>query len=493
MAIAAHGSLSFREISRDTLKFGKSVPLLPAAIAVPAKPQEKRVNYRRNVIMANSRKTALKILLKIEQEGAYSNIALNNGIKQDGLKGIEASFCSALVYGVLERKILLDFIIRQYTNIRLKKIETEVLEILRMAVLQLLFMDKIPESAAVNESVKLAKSMKLNKASGFINGVLRSMLREECRYKLPDKDKEKIRYYSVVYSVPEELVKLWISSYGEENAVCIMESTMGRAKLTVRVNTLKTDKAELKASLEKSGVLCSESNISENALLLADTGSVEAKEEYRKGLFHVQDIASQICCEVLAPESGMMVYDFCSAPGGKAFTMAQLMNGEGSIKAFDIYEHKVRLINNGAYRLGIKNISAEVRNALEKDDMPLADRVLCDVPCSGLGIIRRKPEIKYKENPGFKELPQLQYEILCNCSRYVRKGGRLVYSTCTLNPGENEMNVKRFLSEHLEFQPLNITLNSGIIKKIDNMGNAVTLLPGENNDGFFISLFERTC
>lgn len=441
--------------------------------------------------MANSRKTALKILLKIEQEGAYSNIALNNGIKQDNLKGVEASFCSALVYGVLERRIQLDFIIRQYTNIRLKKIETEVLEILRMAVLQLLFMDKIPESAAVNESVRLAKGMRLNNASGFINGVLRSMLRAECRYKLPDKDKEKIRYYSVVYSVPEELVILWISSYGEENAVCIMENTMGRAKLTVRVNTLKTDKVTLKALLEKSGVSCSESNIVKNALFLAGTGSVEAKEEYRQGLFHVQDTASQICCEVLAPESGMNVYDFCSAPGGKAFTIAQLMNNEGSIRAFDMYEHKVKLINKGAYRLGIKNISTEVRNALENDDMPLADRVLCDVPCSGLGIIRRKPEIKYKENFGLKELPKLQYDILCNCSRYVKKGGRLVYSTCTLNPEENEMNVKKFLSEHLEFQPLNITLNSGIIRKIDNMGNAVTLLPDDNHDGFFISLFER--
>ena len=442
--------------------------------------------------MANSRKTALKILLKIEREGAYSNIALNNGIKQNGLKGAEASFCSALVYGVLERKILLDFIIRQYTNIRLKKIEAEVLEILRMAVLQILFMDKIPESAAVNESVKLAKDMRLNKASGFINGVLRSMLRAECRYKLPDRNKEKIRYYSIVYSVPEELVNLWISSYGEENAVSIMENTMGRAKLTVRVNTLKTDKATLKASLEKSGISCTESDISENALFLSDTGSIEAKEEYRQGLFHAQDISSQICCEVLAPESGMTVYDFCSAPGGKAFTMAQLMNGKGSIKAFDMYEHKVKLIHNGAYRLGIKNISAEVRNALEKNDMPLADRILCDVPCSGLGIIRRKPEIKYKENLGFKELPQLQYDILCNCSKYVRKGGRLVYSTCTLNPEENELNVKRFLSEYSEFKPLNITLNSGIIKKIDSMENAVTLLPCESNDGFFISLFERT-
>lgn len=441
--------------------------------------------------MANPRKTALKILLKIEQEGAYSNIALNNQIKEDKLTGVDASFCSALVYGVLERKILLDYIIRQYVNIRLKKIENPVLNILRLGIFQIVFMDKVPESAAVNESVKLAKSMRLNKASGFVNGVLRNFVRSECKYKLPDKNSDKISYYSVFYSMPTEIVKLWISSYGEENAVKIMGNLAGRPPVTVRVNTLKTTTDKLKKSLEKNGIKA-ENTLLENSLSLKGTGTIENTEEYRNGLFHVQDLASQICCNVLDPKPEMTVYDFCSAPGGKAFTMAELMENKGIISAFDMYEHKVKLIKNGAYRLGIKNIKAEIRNALSNEPLPKADRVLCDVPCSGLGIIRRKPEIKYKEDLGLKTLPDLQYDILCNCAKYVKTGGYLVYSTCTLNPSENEKNVKKFLSEHSNFKPLKITLKDDIINKISSMDNAVTLFPEQNGtDGFFISLFEK--
>lgn len=441
--------------------------------------------------MANPRKTALKILLKIEQDNAYSNIVLNSCIKEDSLEGKDSAFCSALVYGVLERKILLDYIIRQFTNVRLKKIEVPVLIILRMAILQIAFMDKIPESAAVNESVKLAKGMRLNKASGFINGVLRSFVRAECKYKLPDPKADKLMYYSVVYSVPKNIVSLWINSYGEECAVRIMKNLAGRPPITVRVNTLKITTEELKNQFEDIGIKAKCAGL-DNALFLTGTGAIENTPMYRKGLFHVQDTASQLCCNLLEPRSGMSVYDFCSAPGGKAFTIAQLMEGKGVVTACDMYEHKVKLIENGAYRLGTKNINAVLRNALSSDELPLADRVLCDVPCSGLGIIRRKPEIKYKDDLGLDSLPDIQYDILCNCAKYVKKGGRLIYSTCTLNPAENEKNVKKFLSEHLEFQPLKITLKDDIINKISIMDNAVTLLPDQNgSDGFFISLFER--
>lgn len=440
--------------------------------------------------MKNPRKIALKILLKIEQEGAYSNIELNNSLKEAELTGKDAGFCSALVYGVLERKILLDYIIRQYTTIRLKKIEVPVLNILRLGFLQLLFMDKVPESAAVNESVKLAKSMKLQKASGFINAVMRNFVRAGCKYKLPDKSNS-VAYYSVLYSTPESIVKLWLKSYGEENTVKILENQSGRPPIAIRVNTLKTTAEELKKSFEDSGITAEYTGV-DNALFVSATGAIENTVQYRQGLFHVQDIASQLCCSALAPKPDMLVYDFCSAPGGKAFTMAQLMENKGELKAFDMYEHKVKLINNGAYRLGIKNINAQLRNALSNDSLPQADRVLCDVPCSGLGIIRRKPEIKYKEDLGLDTLPQLQYDILCNCSRYVKSGGMLVYSTCTLNPAENEENVKKFLTEHSEFQPLKIALKDDIINVISATENTVTLAPQKNgSDGFFISLFVR--
>lgn len=440
--------------------------------------------------MANPRKSALKILIKIEKDGAYSNIALNNQLKEDNTTGVDASFCSALVYGVLERKILLDYIIRQYTSLRLKKIETPVLNILRMGILQIAFMDKVPESAAVNESVKLAKGMRLNKASGFINGVLRSFVRAGCAYKLPDKNSDRAMYYSVYYSMPKNIVNLWLNAYGEENTLSILENLTGRPPVSVRVNTLKTTASKLKESFERSGIGVQRVQEMDNALLLSHTGAIENTSQYRQGLFHVQDTASQLCCELLAPKENMLVYDFCSAPGGKAFTMAELMNNKGTIRAFDMYEHKVELINNGAYRLGIENIKAAVANALEDKKLPPADRILCDVPCSGLGIIRRKPEIRYKQDLGIDTLPQLQYDILCSCAKHLKSGGILAYSTCTLNPDENENNVKRFLREHSQFQPLKISIKDDIMNKIGSMDNAVTLLPQKNgSDGFFISLF----
>ncbi|MBQ7521877.1 MAG: 16S rRNA (cytosine(967)-C(5))-methyltransferase RsmB [Clostridia bacterium] len=441
--------------------------------------------------MTNARKTALNILLKIENDGAYSNLILNHEIKKDNLTSLDTALCSALVYGVLERKILLDYIIRQYTTIRLKKIEKTVLTILRMGIFQILFMDKIPDSAVVNESVKLAKNLRLNKSSGFINAVLRNFIRKDYQYALPDRSQNTWLYYSVVYSLPENMVKLWVNAYGEKIAVDIMENLMGRVPVYIKVNTLKTNTQTLQQSFSEHGIQA-DLIYGDNTLVLQHTGSVENMTEYQQGLFHIQDISSQICCELLQVKENMTVYDFCSAPGGKTFTIAEIMNNSGKVYAFDKYDHKVKLIQNGADRLGITNIHTKVRNALSDDDLPLADRVLCDVPCSGLGIIRRKPEIRYKNNLGLDTLPELQYAILCNCSKYVKNNGILIYSTCTLNPAENENNVKKFLQEHLDFQPLNITLNSDIIRKIDTMENAVTLLPTKNgSDGFFISTFIR--
>lgn len=439
--------------------------------------------------MANPRKTAFKVLKKVEEDSAYSNLTINNEIKVSQLDKRDAAFTSAIVYGVLERKLTLDYIIRQYTKLRLKKIESSVLIILRMGIYQIIFMDKIPESAAVNESVKLAKQLKLYKSSGFINGVLRSVVRNNGKYSLPDKSIDKILYYSVYYSCPQDLIKLWINSYGEEKAVNILENLSHKVPVTVRVNTLKTTSSFLKNSFEQLDINVRETN-EENALILNNTGAIDTLPMYEDGLFHVQDLASQLCCKLLNPKEGQSVYDFCSAPGGKAFTIAQLMNNKGKIKAFDLYDHKIKLIQNGAKRLGINIIDGTVRDALCDSPLEKADRVLCDVPCSGLGIIRRKPEIRYKEDAVNNELPKLQYKILCNCSQYVRNGGILVYSTCTLNPEENEKNAERFLAEHGNFEPVCINL-----KGYDNAAikdNMITLFPCENGtDGFFISVFRN--
>ena len=444
--------------------------------------------------MINPRTAAFNVLLKIEEEGAYSNIALNNAIKEYELKGIDASFMSAIVYSVLERQLTLDYILSRYSKLPLKKIETKTLIILRMGVTQILFMDKVPESAAVNESVKLAKKKGLQKSSGFINGILRSIVRAEIKYTLPDKEKDYAKHLSVKYSCPTFLIDLWLESYGEENTLGILQSLADRPVLTVRVNTLKADKQSIINSLEKQNVKVREVPFIENALYIENTGSIENLDSYKKGEIYVQDASSQLCVNVLSPKPNDRVLDICSAPGGKAFSSAMLMHNKGEILAFDMFEHKLRLINSSSKRLGINIIKTAIRDGEnDKTALPLGDCVLCDVPCSGLGIIRRKPEIRYKLDTSLDKLADIQYRILCNSSQYTATGGVLVYSTCTLNPKENGNNADRFLQEHKDsFEPIEIKLPKGIQRGIDEPSNQLTVFPHKGNtDGFFISVFRK--
>ena len=442
--------------------------------------------------MSNSRNTALNVLMKIEQDNAYSNIALNNAIRENKLSGVDSSFVSALVYGVLERKITLDYIIKQYSKIPLRKIELKTKMILRLGILQLLFMDKIPESAAVNESVNLAKKHKLQKSSGFINGILRSITRSEEKYKLPDKS-DKVLYYSVKYSAPQELVKLWINSYGELNTEQLLKSLGGRPKICARVNTLKSDKNSLIAELAKENVKAEEIPFLENAVSLTETGSIERLSAYKSGKLHIQDASSQLCVDFLSPKPREVLLDICSAPGGKSFTAAQYMCDRGKIFACDLYDHKLKLISDGAKRLGIHSIVTLKRDGASSDvSLPLADKILCDVPCSGLGILSRKPEIRYKDNLITEDLPELQYKILCQSAQYLANGGRLVYSTCTLNPAENNKNARRFLEEHPDFYGVKLSLPPQINRAIDENDYEITLMPHTSGtDGFYIAVFGK--
>ena len=330
--------------------------------------------------MPNPRAVAFRVLLKIEQDGAYSNLALNHAIRENKLSGVDSAFVSALVYGVLERKITLDYIIKQYSKIPFRKIEIKTKTILRMGVFQLLFMDKV-----------------LQQSAGFINGILRSITRTQPPYTLPDK-KDILSYYSIGYAVPQSLVKLWLAAYGETNTEQLLQSLGGRPKLYIRVNTLKTDKAALKKALEQEGVVCEDVPALENALSLSHTGSIERLAAYKKGWFHVQDLSSQLCVACLAPQPDTVLHDVCAAPGGKAFTAAQYMQNRGKIYACDLFDHKIKLMRTGARRLGVTNILSSKRDAATGMPLPLADRILCDVPCSGLGILSRKPEIRSKED-----------------------------------------------------------------------------------------------
>ena len=441
--------------------------------------------------MPTPRQTAFDVLLKIERDGAYSNLALNNAIRGGKQSGVDSAFVSALVYGVLERQITLDYVIKQYSKIPLRKIEIKTKIILRMGLYQLLFMDKVPDSAAVNESVILAKKQRLQKSAGFINGILRSVTRANPPYTLPD-EKDKIYRLSIEYSVPQDLVRLWINSYGELNTVELLKSLSGRPSLFIRVNTLKTDKVSLKAELEADDVVCEDVPANENALSLSNTGSLERLSAYKKGLFHVQDLSSQLCVGFLSPKQGDIMLDICSAPGGKAFTAAQYMNNRGKLYAFDLFDHKLKLIQNGARRLGISNIMTSKRDGATGIPLPLADKILCDVPCSGLGILSRKPEIRSKADFLSDELPELQYKILCRSAEYLAVGGTLIYSTCTLNPAENGENVRRFLKEHPDFKGKPLALPEGVTRAIDENDYELTMMPHTaGTDGFYVAAIQR--
>lgn len=442
--------------------------------------------------MANSRKIAFLALLKIETDNAYSNITLNNTLKSSGLDKRDCSFVSAIFYGVLENKITLDYIISNSINIPLRKVDDKTLVILRMGVYQLLYMDKIPSAVAVNESVALTKQCKIASAGSFVNGVLHTVAKKTVDFTFPELAKDKYKQLSIMYSCPISLIKHFVKSYGEAVGIDFLKQLKCRPPIVIRVNTLKTTQQSLIKALNTANIATKQAAGLANGLEITNTGSVEALPQFINGEFHVQDTASQLCCEILNPKKGQTVIDVCSAPGGKAFTMAQLMENNGKIYAYDLYQHKINLIDKTAKRLNIDIISTQVKNAETDESDLLADCVLCDVPCSGLGIIRRKPEIRYKKDLGLNTLPQIQYNILCNSAKNVKIGGTLVYSTCTLNPKENGDNALKFLDEHKNFQGVNIDLPMGFIRTIEEPNNQLTLFPQTNGtDGFFISVFKR--
>lgn len=436
--------------------------------------------------MKNARQTAFDILSKIQKDSSYSNLTIDSFLASVCLDEVDSAFVSALVYGVLESSFTLDYQLAANLKQPLKKLKPQVLTVLRLGAYQLLFMDKVPESAAVNESVKLIKANGCSFASGLVNAVLRNVAKKGLC--LPD-ESDKTFYYSVKYSFPQELVKFWIKSYGEENTVGIMESCSGRPPLIVRANTLKVTADELASTLKNEGIE-SKSSVVTDSLELGKCGSVERLKSFKDGLFHVQDAASQFCIAALDPQPGETVLDLCAAPGGKSFTVAERMNNTGKIIACDIHNHRLDLIKSGAARLGITNIECIVNDAaVYNENLPMADRVLCDVPCSGLGIVRRKPEIRCKPLDTLKELPPVQGKILDTASRYVKKGGTLVYSTCALNPKENENVCKSFLESHPDFKS---KLPSFAREGMFIRDGFITLMPHINGtDGFFIAVFER--
>lgn len=432
--------------------------------------------------MKTARQTAFEILNRINRDNSYSNLILDSYLEKNELNSTDKAFTSALVYGVIERLITLDFELSCYLKQPLKKLKPQVLTALRMGAYQILYMDKVPASAAINESVKLVKSNGASFASGLVNAVLR---------KISASGLTETNDLSVKYSAPEWLCNLWINDYGFDNAVNLLESSFNSCETTIRVNTLKTTADKLINELSEEGFTARTNDSIDGCLLVDGAGALHKTKSYKKGLFHVQDTASQLCCSALDVRENDIVIDICAAPGGKSFTLAELMNNSGTLLSMDIYQHRLDLIDTGASRLGITNIKTRVNNgSLYNEELPLADRILCDVPCAGLGVIRKKPEIRYKECAEVDKLPDLQYSILCVSTKYLKVGGILIYSTCSLNKSENDSIINKFLDENPNFESVRVLPE--MIRYGENT-DYLTLMPHLHNcDGFFIAGIRKT-
>ena len=437
--------------------------------------------------MADPRLTVVKMLMKMDSSEAYSNLLLDHVFSESDLSERDKAFAAALFYGVLERRLTLDYIIEKNSKIPFAKLDPAAVVILRTGLYQLLYMDSVPESAAVNESVKLCKKLKCFSAQGFVNGMLRSFIRGGKKMSYLGLEPEK--RLSVEYSCPQWLTEKLVREYGTDFAVRALKASVGKPPVYARVNTLKTTTEKLLAELSKHRIKAAAYPGLDNCIKLEKSGDIEKCAPFRQGLFHVQDISSQLCCLTLRPVVNETVLDVCAAPGGKSFTLAELMGNNGRLYSMDLHDMRVGLIEDGAARLGIKMITAMQNDASKfNGELPQADRVLCDVPCSGLGVIRRKPEIKFKSAGDFEGLPEIQSQILETSARYVKPGGTLVYSTCTLSRAENDEVAGRFAAAHPEFLP--------IVQPVPYAGAAGepmrTYCPDENGgDGFFTASFRR--
>ena len=395
-----------------------------------------------------ARSLAVRLLLRTFTAGSYSNLLLDQALETSKLNAADKRLCAMLYYGVTERFLTLEHIAGCYTSRPLHKLDREVRFILYLGFYQLLYCEKIPDRAAVSETVALTGVFRKKSASGFVNAVLRSFLRDGKVIHYP---KDKWQRKQAEYSVPAELIQKVTEQHGEEMADRFFTNALLPPPMTIRLNPLRATADDI---AELSPRPC---EAMEHAYF-TQAADIAGTESFRKGYFHVQDLAPQLCCQALAPQAGETVFDVCAAPGGKTFTIAEMMQNQGIVYAFDLHPNRVRLIAEGATRLGLDCIRAEVQDAkVHRSDLPQADRILCDVPCSGLGVIRRKPEIKYKKLQEFAGLPEVQYAILDNASGYLKAGGTLVYATCTVLREENESVLERFLAAHPDFSPVPLT------------------------------------
>lgn len=439
--------------------------------------------------MSNAREVAMKTLVACEKQGAWSDGYLKKAVRDGGLDRRDAALATRLCFGVLQNRLLLDWYLGRYSKTPLNKLDVHMRQNLRLAVYQILMMDKIPDSAAVNEAVNLTRNYVRNpRAAGMANGILRSFLREKDALSLPEGGNA-AETLSIRYSHPQWLVREFISRLGEEETEKLLAADNEQPPTMAQVNTVKGSTAEVLAALEAQGVEAAEHPWLSHCLTLMATGDLERLDAFQSGQFYIQDAAAKLSVLAACPAAGQRVLDCCAAPGGKSFAAAILMENCGEVISCDIHPHKIKLIEAGRDRLGLNIISPRLQSGIVRREEWVGqfDVVITDVPCSGLGIIRKKPDIRYKDEAPLKDLPGIQREILNNCSAYAAPGGTLLYSTCTLVERENECVVEAFLASHPEFE-----LTAFELPGIGSCEGMLTLWPHiHGTDGFFIAKLKR--
>jgi 16S rRNA (cytosine967-C5)-methyltransferase len=443
-----------------------------------------------NQLKKNPRWVSSQIISRVENTDSYLDKLIENEFKSDNLNDKDKKLLNELTNGVIRNKLRIDWVIKQFYKGDFIKINPVIKNTLRVAIYQFLFCDKIPEYAIVNEAVESIKLAINEKQSKLVNAILRNILRQKDKISFPDPDKDRIQYLSVYHSHPDWMVKRWVDRYGYDSTEIMLVHNNKPKDTSIRINFLKTNREKVELELISKKIKFERTELSDRFLTIKNIGELSTLDLFTNGEIYIQDISAGLPVILLDPQEGERIIDFCAAPGGKTTFIAEMMKNKGEIIAIDVYDKRLKILDENSKRLGIsiiKSIAYDARTV----SLDIADRVLVDAPCSGFGTLSKKPDIKWKQNwQQIEKLNQLQYEILCNASRHVKTGGVLVYSTCTIEPEENENIISKFLQSHTNFEIENA--NNFISSTVVNEQGFIQTLPHIHNvDGSFAARLKR--